>query len=269
MLAGLRTDVKNGTPQSRIAANDSADIRPGLVVSFLLHLLVALVLIWQMRAMQMPQVLQVALRSIPVDLVLLSEETASPPQNQVAKVPQQMKSALPRQFALQTPAPEAASPTPPDGVAPLKKQPPPDELDARLKALSELRQPDTDARLLDSPGLSNLSATSNGAKLGAQATYSMKDYVRAQVERRWSLNLGRLGDRNLLIPIRIQMKRDGTITKAEIVDADRTKSDKLYNFIAVSARNAVLLSSPVALPAGRYSDTMDMVLELNPRDVLR
>ncbi len=38
---------------------------------------------------------------------------------------------------------------------------------------------------------------------------------------------------------------------------------------AVSARNAVLLSSPIALPAGHYQDVMDMVLYLNPKDALR
>jgi hypothetical protein len=31
----------------------------------------------------------------------------------------------------------------------------------------------------------------------------------------------------------------------------------------------VLLSSPIALPAGHYQDVMDMVLYLNPKDALR
>ena len=56
--------------------------------------------------------------------------------------------------------------------------------------------------------------------------------------------------------------------KAEIVDtapaADPTTSE-----IAVSARNAVLLSSPLALPAGHYQGVIDMVLYLNPKDALR
>jgi hypothetical protein len=58
------------------------------------------------------------------------------------------------------------------------------------------------------------------------------------------------------------------VTKAEIVDSSRA-SDPAYREVAVSARNAVLLSSPLALPAGHFQGVMDMVLYLNPRDALR
>ena len=44
--------------------------------------------------------------------------------------------------------------------------------------------------------------------------------------------------------------------------------DPAYREVAVSARNAVLLASPIALPAGQYQDVMEMVLYLNPRDAL-
>jgi hypothetical protein len=37
----------------------------------------------------------------------------------------------------------------------------------------------------------------------------------------------------------------------------------------LSARNAVLLSSPVALPAGSYDEVMNMTLNLNARDALQ
>ena len=127
--------------------------------------------------MQAPQPLPATANAIPVDLVILSEETQSPPQQQIAKVPQQVKSALPQPNVPRAPTPEASSPIPPEGVAPLMKQPLPDALDAKLHALALLRQPDTDASAEESPGLSNLSATSNGAKPGAFAAYSLKDYV--------------------------------------------------------------------------------------------
>ena len=78
-----------------------------------------------------------------------------------------------------------------------------------------------------------------------------------------------MGGRNFVVAIHVQMKRDGTVTEAAIVDTQRSTTDALYRSVALSARNAVLLSSPVALPAGKYGDTMDMVLELDPRDVVR
>ena len=56
----------------------------------------------------------------------------------------------------------------------------------------------------------------------------------------------------------------GVVLKAEIVDTARA-DDPAYREVAVSARNAVLLSSPLSLPAGHYQGVMDMVLYLNPK----
>ena len=36
--------------------------------------------------------------------------------------------------------------------------------------------------------------------------------------------------------------------------------------IALSAKNAVILSSPLTLPDGRYTDTFTLTLLLNPRE---
>jgi len=65
------------------------------------------------------------------------------------------------------------------------------------------------------------------------------------------------------------MTRDGKIEKAEIIDKERYRTDAVFRDIALSARNAVLLSSPVPLPAGNYAEVMDMVLNFNPRDALQ
>jgi len=68
--------------------------------------------------------------------------------------------------------------------------------------------------------------------------------------------------------IHVEMTSEGVVLKAAIVDSGRT-NDVAYREVAVSARNAVLLSSPLSLPAGHYQGLMDMVLFLNPRAVLR
>jgi hypothetical protein len=59
------------------------------------------------------------------------------------------------------------------------------------------------------------------------------------------------------------------VTKAEIVESARAAKDKIYRDVAISARNAVLLSSPIELPAGRYESVMELTLLLNPKDTLR
>jgi hypothetical protein len=65
------------------------------------------------------------------------------------------------------------------------------------------------------------------------------------------------------------MKRDGTIATADIVEQARAKTDAVYRDIALGARNAVLLSSPIALPAGDYPKEMHFTLLLDTRAVLR
>jgi hypothetical protein len=121
------------------------------------------------------------------------------------------------------------------------------------------------------PALDN-AATSDAAGPEAEpgdASYSVRDYVRAQAERRWNLDFSKLGGRRFAIPIRIVMSANGTIVKADLVDKRRASEDAVYRTIALSARNAVILSSPISLPAGQFSDNVEMTLVFNPRDMMR
>jgi len=197
-------------------------------------------------------------RIVPVDMVQLGEETASPAQPVKALVPQERAAPRPTYNPV------------PTGTAPDKTKPVPDELESKLRTLSKLRLPPSETPLEnDEAGASNVSAESDGARRGVHATYSMRDYIRAQVERRWSLDLNRLGDHDVAIPIRIEITNRGIVTKAEIVESARAAKDKIYRDVAISARNAVLLSSPIELPAGRYESVMELTLLLNPKDTLR
>ncbi len=246
----IGTDLAGGDAQNRNAGI-------GFVCSAILHGL-ALLLLLLFMVQHDRHVQPAASRLVPVDVVQLGEETAAPPQQQMAPVPQQKAAQR-----------KAANPVP-VGVAPEKKKPLPDELDTKLRALSKLRQPEADTQLEeDSSGASNMSATSEGAVSGPIATYSLRDFIRAQVERRWSLNLTALGSRNISIPIRVEITSRGVVNKAEIVDTAHMTTDRVYNDIAISARNAVLLSSPFTLPPGQYDAVMTLTLNLNPKDTLR
>lgn len=193
---------------------------------------------------------------VPLDLVMLADATAGPAQPDVALVPQEQAGG---------PSSPAA---PPIGAVPAKK--PPDELDTKLHALAQLRQPSVDTHLSKKElGLSGMAAMSEDATPRPHATYAVRDFIRAQVERRWGLDLPTLGNGNYSVLIRVQMTSAGTVTKAEIADTARFNADKTYRAIALSARNAVLLSSPFALPAGPYSDVMDFTLSLNTSEALR
>jgi hypothetical protein len=208
---------------------------PGLIGALLLHGLAALLVV-SFIVKTAPQTTQKLLPFVPVDLVRLGMETESPSEARKALVPQQRAAAKQ----------EAASPTR-ETVAPNKTKPPPvDTLEAKLRGLARLRQAQNNPKIAD-----------------GRATYSVRDYVRAQVLRRWSLNLVKLAGRSFTISIRVAMKRDGTIVSAEIVEQT---NDPLYRDIALSARNAVILSSPIALPPGDLPATMRFTLDLDPRD---
>jgi len=194
---------------------------------------------------------------VPIDLIRLGDETRSPPAATRSVVPQQ-KAGLPQEAA--TLVPRTVSPTG-------KKPAPVDAIDAKLKALARLKQPDSPLKLAEGQGVSNIDAASGAP--GDTATYSIRDYVLAQVLRRWTLNLARAHDRLIVVKIAVTMKRDGTIATADIVEQARAKTDAVYRDIALGARNAVLLSSPIALPTGDYPKEMHFTLLLDTRAVLR
>ncbi len=235
----------------------SADWGPGLAASLLLHgVVAALILLFMMRREAAePREAPV----VPIDIVRLGEETQSPAAPTRAPKPQQ-KAEYKKQ--------EAASPVPPVGTSPNKKQPV-DLLDAKLRALARLKQPESKLRIVETPAASDETSTSDDAAPGDEATYAIRDFVRAQVERRWNLDLHALGGRSFIIPIRIELSANGVVTSAVIVDRVRYTNDAAYRSITLSARNAVLLSSPIALPNGSLREKMLLTLDFNPRDTLR
>src|SRR3974390_224266 len=151
----------------------------------------------------------------------------------------------------------------PSAVAPRKAAAPPDDLEIQLKALSKLRMPNTDTRLLGAGGTSSEAESGADGPSGGEGAYSTRDIIRAQVLRRWSLDMRRLGTRNFDILLRVLLKRDGTVVKADIVDANRYKTDSAFRWIATSAKNAVILSSPLTLPPNIDQDNLQLTLTLN------
>ena len=84
-------------------------------------------------------------------------------------------------------ATSAARPRPqsvprPEGTRPNGKAQPEDELSAKLRALAQLRQPNSALPVAEGGGGAGGSATGQGG-------YALKDFVRAQILRRWLPNL--------------------------------------------------------------------------------
>ena len=241
------------------AEADGERRRPlGWAISLGLHGLAAFFLIHQLSTLLPPDA-----PIVPVDLVQLAQETVAPAPAPAPAAPapaartpaQPRPAAAPVQAAPVTPA----SPNPPAEAA--KEPLPQDALETKLAALSKLRQPET--------GAINGTGTAGGGGRGTGAgSISVKDLIRAQVERRWSLDTETLNGRNVTVSIRVVLDRDGAVTRVDIVEDPRYATDALYHDIALRARNAVLLSSPFTLPQG-HDEVTDVTLVLNPRDTFR
>ena len=222
-----------------------ASLAGGFLCSVVLHGLMLLPLVLMLDRVATTLV-------IPVDVVLADETAGAPPPDTASAPPREAETAA---------SPAAA----PLGDSPSDEHPP-DELELKLRKLAALRQPGPDTPPLKSEASpSHVSPMSNGVR----ESVAVSDFIRAQVERRWGLDLARLGNRTFSVLIRVEMTGGGVVTKAEIVRDTRFAADKAYQDIALSARNAVLLSSPFALPSGHYADVMELTLSLNTADALR
>ena len=102
-------------------------------------------------------------------------------------------------------------------------------------------------------------------------TLSEEDALRAQIFGCWSVPLGLPYDENLLVRIKLSLKKDGTITKSEILDHQRMNrpGQKFYKVLAESALRAVRLCQPLKVPPTGYDKWKEIQLKFNPTEMLR
>jgi hypothetical protein len=147
------------------------------------------------------------------------------------------------------------------GVKPQATTPVPDELEARIARMAQLQAP-----------ASALPAPDNDGKAygaGSGGGYALADFVRAQILRRWWPELTSDAARGVAVGLRLKITRAGVISDVRITDQQRFNTDKLFRSMALSARNAAMLASPIALPPGRYDAVMTVSVTLDPKAVLR
>ncbi|MDC0529700.1 cell envelope integrity protein TolA [Pelagibacteraceae bacterium] len=102
-------------------------------------------------------------------------------------------------------------------------------------------------------------------------TLSEEDALRAQIFGCWSVPLGLPYDKNLLVRIKLQLKKDGTIMKSEILDHERMNrpGQRFYKVLAESALRAVRLCQPLKVPPTGYDKWKDIQLNFNPTEMLK
>ena len=102
-------------------------------------------------------------------------------------------------------------------------------------------------------------------------TLSEEDALRAQIFGCWSVPLGLPYDQDLLVRIKLQLKKDGTIMKSEILDHERMNrpGQRFYKVLAESALRAVRLCQPLKVPPTGYDKWKDLQLNFNPSEMLK
>ena len=100
---------------------------------------------------------------------------------------------------------------------------------------------------------------------------SQEDALRAQIFGCWSVPLGLPYDQDLLVRIKLSLKKDGSILKSEILDHERMNKpgQKFYKVLAESALRAVRLCQPLKVPPTGYEKWKNLQLNFNPTEMLK
>jgi len=102
-------------------------------------------------------------------------------------------------------------------------------------------------------------------------TLSEEDALRAQIFGCWSVPLGLPYNEDLLVRIKLSLKKDGTIMKSEVLDHQRMNKpgQKFYKVLAESALRAVRLCQPLKVPPTGYEKWKEIQLNFNPTEMLK
>ena len=185
--------------------------------------------------------------------------TAPPPFLPVELVAVQLTPATPPQPRLGSPAPPARAPRaaavpPQESVHPEE-----DALTAKLQALSRLRAADGPLTLGNGTG---------GTGTGGGGV-ALADFIRMQIMRRWMPVLTNRQRREQAVLLRLTVSNKGEITDITILDRQEFDGNLLFRSMAIGARNAAMLSSPIAMPPGNWPKTTVLTIALSPRDAAR
>ena len=231
---------------------------------------------------------------VSVELIQISDKTNIPYAPKVRKIIEETKKKEERVVSEQAP-PAAKAKEKPDRI-PLpdekkierdlvKKKQNPEEIEPQIRQSSEFEKKeivDTNqiAALIDKAkeeeaakekSFNKITQSSVKNSFATGLTLSEEDALRAQIFGCWSVPLGLPYDDNLLVRIKLKLKKDGTILNSEILDHERMNrpGQKFYKILAESALRAVRLCQPLKVPPTGYEKWKEMQLNFDPTEMLR
>ena len=101
-------------------------------------------------------------------------------------------------------------------------------------------------------------------------TLSEEDALKAQIYGCWSIPLGLPYNENLLVRIKLELNRDGTVGKSEILDHARMNrpGQEFYKVLASSALRAIKSCQPLRVPTTGYERWKELQLNFDAREML-
>ena len=231
---------------------------------------------------------------VSVELIQITDKTSIPFAPKARKIIEENKKKEERLVSEQAP-PAAKAKEKPDRI-PLpnekkeekqiiKKKQNPDEIKPEIRQSSQFEKKeivDTDqiAALIDKAKeveavkqkkTDKVTQSSQKNSFATSLTLSQEDALRAQIFGCWSVPLGLPYDEDLLVRIKLKLKKDGTIMKSEILDHQRMNrpGQKFYKVLAESALRAVRLCQPLKVPPTGYDKWKELQLNFNPTEMLK
>ena len=160
----------------------------------------------------------------------------------------------------------------------------PEVIDNEVKQVSEFEKdelfdPNNIAALIDKSKEDTAETTKKNDKVtqdqkrnveNAGLSLSEEDALKAQIFGCWSIPLGLPYNENLLVRIKLSLKRDGTVVKSEILDHARMNKpgQGFYKVLAESALRAVKLCQPLRVPTTGYERWKELQLNFDAREML-
>jgi hypothetical protein len=232
---------------------------------------------------------------VSVELIQISDKTNIPFAPKARKIIEENKKKEEKRVVSDQAPPSAKAKEKPDRIPMpnekkekkelVKKKQNPEEIKPEIRQSSEFEKKeivDTNqiAALIDKAkeeeaikqqNTNKISQSSVKNSFATGLSLSEEDALRAQIFGCWSVPLGLPYNENLLVRIKLNLKKDGTIMKSEILDHERMNrpGQKFYKVLAESALRAVRLCQPLKVPPTGYEKWKDIQLNFNPAEMLK
>jgi len=102
-------------------------------------------------------------------------------------------------------------------------------------------------------------------------TSSEEDVLKNQLFSCWSIPLGLPKNKDLLVRVKLKLKRDGTVLKTEIIDHERmsTPGQGFYKVLVESVLRAIQLCQPLKVPTSGYERWKDLQLNFDAIEMVK